>query len=115
MYSKELWASVTVVISKEMSLVLYEWIPNSLTAVTQEHTSHLQHTVSSITRSLPKETRKAKWQKTKQRTLNKALHQVESENSDKKEEAECATIKCIISTLENVYSYRMGFKWIISK
>ena len=27
---------------------------------------------------------------------------MESENSDKKEEAKCATIKCIISTLENV-------------
>ena len=37
-----------------------------------------------------------------ERTLNEALCQVESENSDKEEDMECAAIKCIISTLENV-------------
>ena len=56
------------------------------------------------TRSLPKETKKAKRQKTKHRTLNEALatRQVESENSDEKEDVECAAIECIISTFENL-------------
>ena len=54
------------------------------------------------TRSLPKEMKKAERQKTKQRTLNEALCQVESENSDKEEDMECAAIECIISALENI-------------
>ena len=54
------------------------------------------------TRSLPKEMKKAERRKTKQRTLNEALRQVESENSDEEEDTECAAIEYIISTLENV-------------
>ena len=54
------------------------------------------------TRSLPKETKKAERRKTKQRTLNEALRQVKSENSDEEEDTECAAIEHIISTLENV-------------
>ena len=62
------------------------------------------------TRSLSKETKKAKRRKTKQRTLNKALRQVESENS---------AIECIISKLENVViewvSCESCRKWYHSK
>ena len=53
-------------------------------------------------RSLPKETKKVKRRKTKQRTLNEALRQVESENSDEEEDTECAALECFISTLGNV-------------
>ena len=60
------------------------------------------------TRSLPKEMKKAERRKKKQRTLNEALRQVESENSDKEEDMECAAIKCIISTLENIV-----IEWIL--
>ena len=44
-------------------------------------------------RSLPKETKKAKRRKTKQRILNEALCPVESENSDEEEDAECPVLK----------------------
>ena len=66
--------------------------------------AHKQLAKHDTTRSLPKETKKAKRQKTKHRTLNEALatRQVESENSDEKEDAECTAIECIISTLENL-------------
>ena len=60
------------------------------------------------TRSLPKEMKKAERRKTKQRTLNEALRQVESENSEKEEDMECAAIECIISTLENIV-----IEWIL--
>ena len=42
--------------------------------------------------------------KKQNRTLNEALatRQMESENSDEKEDVECAAIKCIISTFENL-------------
>ena len=53
-----------------------------------------------------------KWKKLKgekqNRTLNEALRQVESENSDKEEDMECAAIECIISTLENIV-----IEWIL--
>ena len=39
------------------------------------------------TRSMPKEIKQAKRRKTKQRTLNEALRQVESENNDEEEDA----------------------------
>ena len=51
--------------------------------------------------------KKAERRKTKQRTLNEALHKVESENSDKEEDMECAAIECIISTLENIVIERI--------
>ena len=53
------------------------------------------------TRSLPKEMKKTERRKTKQGTPNEALHQVQSENSDKEEDMECAAIEFIISALEN--------------
>ena len=66
-----------------------------------------------------KETKNSKRRKTKQRTPNEALRQVESENSDEEEDAECAAIKCIISTLENVViewvSCESCRKWFQSK
>ena len=68
---------------------------------------------------MPKETKKAKRQKTKQRTLNEALRQVESENSDEEEDVERAAIECIISALENVViewvSCESCCKWFQSK
>ena len=67
---------------------------------------------------MPKETKKAKRRKTKQRTLNEALRQVKSENSDE-EDVERAAIECIISTLENVViewvSCESCRKWYQSK
>ena len=66
-----------------------------------------------------KETKNSKRRKTKQGTPNEALRQVESENSDEEEDAECAAIKCIISTLENVViewvSCESCRKWYHSK
>ena len=67
---------------------------------------------------MPKETKKAKRRKTKQRTLNEALRQVKSENSDE-EDVERAAIECIISTLENAViewvSCESCRKWFQSK